>query len=193
MEGKCCGKYWDEKLGYVLFKDGEFCGFSTNYDKDYQTGGSLGQYSLGQYPVALVKLPSGKMVIPRVEHIQFTDTAPIPAPPKEEDIAPKDFLKSGMIVETRSGSLYLVMLNTDMKNTPVSSTGVLRGIGTSGRLNGHGWMDLNTYKSDLTNRDNEEDEDDSFDIDAIYTTSFAADIGMFDHYRKVWDRENGYH
>lgn len=20
------GKYWDEKLGYVLFKDGEFCG-----------------------------------------------------------------------------------------------------------------------------------------------------------------------
>ena len=33
MEGKCCGKYWDEKLGYVLFKDGEFCGFSTNYDK----------------------------------------------------------------------------------------------------------------------------------------------------------------
>lgn len=35
--------------------------------------------------------------------------------------------------------------------------------------------------------------DDSFDIDAIYTTSFAADIGMFDHYRKVWDRENGYH
>lgn len=38
MEGKCCGKYWDEKLGYVLFKDGEFCGFSTNYDKDYQTG-----------------------------------------------------------------------------------------------------------------------------------------------------------
>lgn len=32
------GKYWDEKLGYVLFKDGEFCGFSTNYDKDYQTG-----------------------------------------------------------------------------------------------------------------------------------------------------------
>lgn len=41
MEGKCCGKYWDEKLGYVLFKDGEFCGFSTNYDSDYQTGGSL--------------------------------------------------------------------------------------------------------------------------------------------------------
>ena len=158
MEGKCCGKYWDEKLGYVLFKDGEFCGFSTNYDKDYQTGGSLGQYSLGQYPVALVKLPSGKMIIPRVEHIQFTDTAPIPAPPKEKDIAPKDFLKSGMIVETRSGSLYLVMLNTDMKNTPVSSTGVLRGIGTSGRLNSHGWMDLNTYKSDLTNRNNEPTE-----------------------------------
>ena len=50
MESKCCGKYWDEKLGYVLFKDGEFCGFSTNYDED----------SLGQYPVALVKLPSGK-------------------------------------------------------------------------------------------------------------------------------------
>lgn len=182
MEGKCCGKYWDEKLGYVLFKDGEFCGFSTNYDED-----SL----LGQYPVALAKLPDGKMIIPRVEHIQFTDTAPTEE--KEEDITPKDFLKSGMIVETRSGSLYLVMLNTDMKNTPVSSTGVLRGIGTSGRLNGHGWMDLNTYKSDLTNRNNEEDEDDSFDIDAIYTTSFAADIGMFDHYRKVWDRENGYH
>lgn len=182
MEGKCCGKYWNEKVGYVLFKDGEFCGFSTNYDED-----SL----LGQYPVALVKLPDGKMIIPRVEHIQFTDTAPTEE--KEEDITPKDFLKSGMIVETRSGSLYLVMLNTDMKNTPVSSTGVLRGIGTSGRLNGHGWMDLNTYKSDLTNRSNEEDEDDSFDIDAIYTTSFAADIGMFDHYRKVWDRENGYH
>lgn len=180
MEGKCCGKYWNEKVGYVLFKDGEFCGFSTNYDED----------SLGQYPVALVKLPDGKMIIPRVEHIQFTDTAPTEE--KEEDIAPKDFLKSGMIVETRSGSLYLVMLNTDMKNTPVSSTGVLRGIGTSGRLNGHGWMDLNTYKSDLTNRSNEEDEDDSFDIDAIYTTSFAADIGMFDHYTKVWDRENGY-
>lgn len=95
-------------------------------------------------------------------------------------------------METRSGSLYLVMLNTDMKNIPVSSTGVLRGIGTSGRLNGYGWMDLNTYKSDLTNRNNEEDEDDSFDIDAIYTTNCAAYIGVFDHYKKVWDRENGY-
>lgn len=73
------GKYWDEKLGYVLFKDGEFCGFSTNYDED----------SLGQYPVALVKLPDGKMIIPRVEHIQFTDTAP--PKEKEEDITPQRF------------------------------------------------------------------------------------------------------
>lgn len=179
MESKCCGKYWDEKLGYVLFKDGEFCGFSTNYDED----------SLGQYPVALVKLPSGKMIIPRVEHIQFTDTAP--PKEKEEDITPKDFLKSGMIVETRSGSLYLVMLNTDMKNTPISSTNVLRRIGINGRLNSYGWMDLNAYKSDLTCRDNE-DEDDSFDIATIYTTNCAAYIGVFNHYTKVWDRENGY-
>lgn len=81
MEGKCCGKYWNEKVGYVLFKDGEFCGFSTNYDED----------SLGQYPVALVKLPSGKMIIPRVEHIQFTDTAPIPAPPKKRRYRPQRF------------------------------------------------------------------------------------------------------
>lgn len=184
MEGKCCGKYWDEKLGYVLFKDGEFCGFSTNYDSDYQTGGSL-----GQYPVALVKLPSGKMIIPRVEHIQFTDTAP--PKEKEEDITPKDFLKSGMIVETKSESMYLVMLNTDMKNPPIYSTNVLRRIGINGRLNGYGWMDLNAYKSDLTCRDNE-DEDDSFDIATIYTTNCAAYIGVFNHYTKVWDRENGY-
>ena len=92
MEGKCCGKYWDEKLGYVLFKDGEFCGFSTNYDKDYQTGGSLGQYSLGQYPVALVKLPSGKMVIPRVEHIQFRH-GPNPGPSKRRRYRPQRFPK----------------------------------------------------------------------------------------------------
>ena len=52
---------------------------------------------------------------------------------KEERYRHKDFLKSGMIAKTRSGNLYLVMLNTDMKNTPVSSTGVLRGIGIRGR------------------------------------------------------------
>ena len=129
------------------------------------------------------------MIIPRVEHIQFTDTAP--PKEKEEDITPKDFLKSGMIVETKSESMYLVMLNTDMKNTPISSTNVLRRIGINGRLNSYGWMDLNTYKRDLTCRDNE-DEDDSFDIDAIYTTNCAAYIGVFNHYTKVWDRENGY-
>ena len=94
-------------------------------------------------------------------------------------------------METKSESMYLVMLNTDMKNTPISSTNVLRRIGINGRLNGYGWMDLNTYKSDLTCRDNE-DEDDSFDIDAIYTTNCAAYIGVFNHYTKVWDRENGY-
>ena len=88
MEGKCCGKYWDEKLGYVLFKDGEFCGFSTNYDKDYQTGGSL-----GQYPVALVKLPSGKNGNPQSGAYSVHRHGPNPGPSKRKRYRPQRFPK----------------------------------------------------------------------------------------------------
>lgn len=94
----------------------------------------------------------------------------------------KSDLKSGMIVRTNAGFLYMVLRDTGMNVSETSDRDILLGITSNGVIRNMGWMNLSGYKDDMT------DDDDSFDIVEVFSVAMASEIGDFRHYRSVWIR-----
>lgn len=95
----------------------------------------------------------------------------------------KNDLKSGMIVMTRNGFLYIVLRSTGMNDSDVSGRDILLGITKQGKIKQTGWMNLSEYKNDLSI------EDCDYDIVEVYGVNRAADIGNLKRYTIMWERE----
>lgn len=95
----------------------------------------------------------------------------------------KNDLKSGMIVMTRNGFLYIVLRGTGMNDSDVSGRDILLGITKEGKIKHIGWMNLSEYKNDLSI------EDCDYDIVEVYGVNRAADIGNLKRYTIMWERE----
>lgn len=62
----CKGKYWsNESNHYEEFEKGIFHQWGSNYE-EFENGA-------GNYSVAIVELPNGKVIMPCANDIQFTD------------------------------------------------------------------------------------------------------------------------
>ena len=62
----CKGKYWSsEYRNYKEFENGVFHQWGNNYE-EFLDG-------VGNYSVAIVELPNGKVIMPCANDIQFTD------------------------------------------------------------------------------------------------------------------------
>lgn len=96
----------------------------------------------------------------------------------------KKDLKSGMLVKTRNGHLYIVLLNTGMEISGTSDKDVLLGINSEGNISEYGWMSLSGYN------DNLENEDADWSIVEVFSTKYADDIGRPECYKSIWKRQN---
>lgn len=62
----CKGKYWsNESKHFEKFENGIFHQWGSNYE-EFESGA-------GNYSVAIVELPDGKVIMPCADSIQFTD------------------------------------------------------------------------------------------------------------------------
>ncbi|MDE6365171.1 MAG: hypothetical protein K2L86_13075 [Lachnospiraceae bacterium] len=91
----------------------------------------------------------------------------------------KKDLKTGMMVKTNNGFLYLVMRDTGMNISDITDNDVLLAISDSGKIY-NGWMGLSSYNDDL------EHEDKDYSIAEIFSTKCAANIGSIKHYKTIW-------
>ena len=62
---KCSGEYYAGAEGWKTFKEGYFHEFGNNYE-EFESGP-------GNYSVAIVELPDGKIIMPPADSIQFID------------------------------------------------------------------------------------------------------------------------
>lgn len=93
----------------------------------------------------------------------------------------KKDLKSGMMVKTNNGFLYLVLRDTGMAIFDLADNDVLLAISDSGKIY-KGWMGLSPYNDDL------EHEDKDYSIAEVFSTNRAANIGSIKHYKAIWRR-----
>ncbi|MDE7183531.1 MAG: hypothetical protein K2O40_03430 [Lachnospiraceae bacterium] len=91
----------------------------------------------------------------------------------------KKDLKTGMMVKTNNGFLYLVLRDTGMNISDITDNDVLLAISDSGKIY-KGWMGLSSYNDDL------EHEDKDYSIAEIFSTKCAANIGSIKHYKTIW-------
>lgn len=94
----------------------------------------------------------------------------------------KKDLKSGMMVKTNNGILYLVLRDTGMGISDIKDNDVLLAVDGSGKIY-KGWMGLSSYNDDLTHQDKD------YSIEEIFITKYAANIGSIKHYKTIWKRE----
>lgn len=102
----------------------------------------------------------------------------------------KSDIKNGMHVITNSGKEYLIISNVEATEQAFLANTIMV------RLDGEGWLSFDGYNDNLRYRFNDNDNDDTYDIKAVYVPKFYVDIFASVHntnrdgFTKLWERPN---